>query len=275
ELREPTARELGDAGDRLAHVCSRILAVAVAELEDPAGAPATAEGLEPLEEAAGAAPEGGGSRRGTGAVIVDELAGAAAPVGGAPASEPPDEPASEIEIRDERGWEGPAAWIGSIGRQLERYAGDGLAFSVLLVELGGFERQHAERATDAERLGEDVERLLTGELRALGVEREGPGGPSTGALTAAGSFTRERPGRYWLLAPRTDRHGAQRLAEALTRAIAAASSACRMGLDVAIGTASCPADGREAAALAAHADVALYAARAAARGPAAGARERF
>jgi GGDEF domain-containing protein len=272
ELREPSARELGDVGDRLAHVCSCILAVAVAELEEGRH--------DPPDERAGvpqAAPRRSAHADG-GAVIVDELADAAAPVGGRGelAREPPETPSGEIEIRDERGWEGPAAWIGSIGRQLERYGHDGLPFAVLLVELAGFERLHAERAADAERLGEDVERLLAAELRALAAERAPAAGPSMGALTAAGSFTRERPGRYWMLAPRTDRHGADRLAEVLERAIRAASTARRIPPEVAIGTASCPADGREASALAAHADVALYAARAAARaaGPAAAARER-
>jgi hypothetical protein len=272
ELREPSARELGDVGDRLAYVCSCILAVAVAELE--------AGRHDPPDEEAGvlqAAPRGSAQADG-GAVIVDELTDAAAPVGrlGELAPEPPETPSGEIEIRDERGWEGPAAWIGSIGSQLERYGHDGLPFAVLLVELAGFERLHAERAADAERLGEDVEGLLAAELRALGAERAPAAGPSMGALTVAGSFTRERPGRYWMLAPRTDRHGADRLAAALERAIRAASTARRIPPEVAIGTASCPADGREASALAAHADVALYAARAAARaaGPAAAARGR-
>jgi GGDEF domain-containing protein len=276
ELREPSARELGDAGDRLAYVCSCILAVAVAELEESRPGPDAGEEEPGPAPVAPARPDSGRT------VIIDELAGASAPVGGpreilAEPPEPPEPPEApeaeiEIEIRDERGWDGPAAWIGSIGRQLERYGHDGLPFAVMLVEIAGFERLHAQRSADAERLGEDVERLLAAELRALSETREATAGPSMGALTAAGSFTRERPGRYWMLAPRTDRHAAERLAEALAREIRAAAAARWIPAEVAIGTASCPADGREAPALAAHADVALYAARAAARatGPAAG-----
>jgi GGDEF domain-containing protein len=79
-----------------------------------------------------------------------------------------------------------------------------------------------------------------------------------------------------MLVPRTDRHAAEALAETLAREIRGAAAARWIPADVAIGTASCPADGRAAPALAAHADVALYAARAAARaaGPASGSRGR-
>ncbi len=79
------------------------------------------------------------------------------------------------------------------------------------------------------------------------------------------SLTCERPGRYWLLTPQTDGVAARRLAEQL--ASAARSSASRRGtpLEVAVGIAVCPEDGRQASELAAHADVDLYAARAAGR----------
>src|SRR5271157_2851940 len=61
------------------------------------------------------------------AVLVDELA----------LEKPP-----QIEIRDVRGEEGPAAWIGSIGRRLERHEQDGSPFAVLLVELVDIKRLH-------------------------------------------------------------------------------------------------------------------------------------
>ncbi len=80
-----------------------------------------------------------------------------------------------------------------------------------------------------------------------------------------GSLTRERPGRCWLLMAETDRDGAGELAERLARAVASRASNRGAPLEVAIGVAVCPQDGREAAMLAAHADVGLYAARAAVR----------
>jgi GGDEF domain-containing protein len=153
-----------------------------------------------------------------------------------------------IEIRDVRGEAGPAAWIGSIGRRLERYAQDGLPFAVLLVELLDSERlAHAEPLDEMSRLSSEVQDALARELRP------------------ADSLTCERPGRYWLLTPQTDGVAARRLAEQL--ASAARSSASHRGtpLEVAVGIAVCPEDGRQASELAAHADVDLYAARAAGR----------
>ncbi len=157
-------------------------------------------------------------------------------------------PAPEIEIRDVRGEEGPAAWIGSIGRRLERHEQDGAPFAVLLVELLDSERlRHAEPAGEVSHLIGQVEEALARELRP------------------ADSLTLERPGRYWLLAPQTDGTGARMLAERLARSIRSSASHRGTPLELAIGIAVCPEDGRQAAALAAHADVGLYAARAAGR----------
>jgi hypothetical protein len=142
---------------------------------------------------------------------------------------------TEIEIRDERGDEGPAAWIRSIGRQLDSFREDRISFAVLLVELRG----------DGEGAWERVEEILSQELRAL----------------AGARLTRERAGRYWLLAPGNDRLGAGVLAEQIASALASFIQARRLALSVAVGTAVCPEDGRRASALAAHADVGLYAAR--------------
>jgi GGDEF domain-containing protein len=195
------------------------------------------------------------------AVLVDELA-PAAPVQSAPEIET-DGPAAEmrlriddrpwvlapeIEIRDVRGEEGPAAWIGSIGRRLERHEQDGAPFAVLLVELVDTERlRHAEPAGEVSRLMSQVEEALARELRP------------------ADSLTRERPGRYWLLAPQTDGTAARMLAERLARSIRSTASHRGRPLELAVGIAVCPEDGRQASALAAHADVGLYAAQAAGR----------
>jgi len=167
------------------------------------------------------------------AVLVDELA--------------PVQP-SEIEIRDERRERDPTAWIASIGRRLERYERDGVPFAVLLVELADVGRlRHAELPGEVARLTGLVETALAGEL------------------APADSLTRESPGRYWLLAPETDASSARALAGRLAEAVRGAASHRGAPLQVAVGIAVCPVDGSQAAALAAHADIALYAARAAGR----------
>jgi hypothetical protein len=107
--------------------------------------------------------------------------------------------------------------------------------AVLLVDLRGEGGGSWER----------VEEILVQELRA----------------GAAGTMTRERAGRYWLLSPATDRLGASALAVQITFALEAFVRARRLQLSVAVGTAVCPEDGTRASALAAHADVGLYAAR--------------
>jgi GGDEF domain-containing protein len=162
--------------------------------------------------------------------------------------DPPRKARPQIEIRDVRGEEGPAAWIGSIGRRLERHEQDGSPFAVLLVELVDIERLgYAEPAEELSRLTSLVEEALARELRP------------------ADSLTRERPGRYWLLAPQTDAPGAQVLVERIARAVRSAVSHRGTPLEAAVGVAVCPEDGRRASELAAHADVGLYAARAAGR----------
>jgi hypothetical protein len=270
ELREPAARLVGDACDRLAYVCAETLAAALEAMPAlgvgrvreggrertvvEAGAEA---GLRDLHVPA-AGVQSGAPRVPGEAVIVDERVApmaasfASEPVRSrqAPASLAPDAPAVEIAIRDERREEGPAAWIGLIGAQLERFEHDRAPFAVLLVELVDIEQlQRPGHVEDLARAAGEMERALTGALGAW-----------------AGSFTRERPGRCWLVAPETDLVGAELLAERLARAVAASH---RGGsLTLAIGTAVCPEQGREASALAAHADVGSYAARSRAHAPA-------
>jgi GGDEF domain-containing protein len=173
-------------------------------------------------------------------VLIDELAPTAA--------EPHAQARPQIEIRDVRREEGPSAWIGSIGRWLERYERDAAPFSVLLVELVDIERlRHAESPEEMSRLTSLLEDALARGLRP------------------ADSLTRERPGRYWLLAPQTDRAGAQALAEWIARTVRSSANHRGTPPEVAVGVAVCPDDGRQASELAAHADVGLYAARAAGR----------
>lgn len=207
--------------------------------------PSAREGTRPQEE------------RST-AVLIDELALGEPPAGAMPAGAPPAREPREIEIRDEReeesrrepgrGGEGAQAWIASIGRRVERYERDRAPFAVMLVELADVERlRHAELPGEVARLTGLVETALSGELRP------------------ADSLTRESPGRYWLLASETDAGGARTLAERLAEAVRGAASHRGIPLEVSIGIAVCPADGALAQALAARADIALYAARAAGR----------
>jgi GGDEF domain-containing protein len=257
-IADPSVRLLEDLGDRLAYVCSMLLAAAL----DASPAPASSTDKQVHEERGGpdhharAPREPAGVRAGEGrAMIVDEHA----------ASERVDvweeatgrrEPAgAEIEIRDQRRVEeGPAAWVSSIGAQLERFDRDGRPFAVLLVEPVELDRlRRDEPEEELRRLAEGLEDTLRAEL----------GGWS-------GSLTRERPCRCWLLAPGLDRAGAEHLAGRLLVAVRSRVLDPRGApLAIAVGTAVCPEDGRQAAALAAHADVGLYAARSAAGRPAA------
>lgn len=255
ELRPPAfepaaARRVADLADRLAYVCARTLAAALSAMpaeglagREPAPAGATGGATRPYEQPGGPGPP-------REAVIVDERApGEATPAsaGAEPAGRlEPLAPRAEIEIRDERREAGPAAWIGSIGRQLERFERDGRPFTVLLIELERLRRDGPPG--EGSPLAVQVEDALAGEIAPL-----------------RGSLTREGPGRYWLLAPNTDRAGAERLGERLAGAV---GSLLRLRLsppEVAVGAAVCPGDGREPATLAAHADIELYAARSAAR----------
>jgi GGDEF domain-containing protein len=168
----------------------------------------------------------------------------------APPPPPPPAAPAEIEIRDERLEEGPAAWIRSIGRELERFAQEARPFTVLLIELMDVEHlNRTELPEEVLRLAARVERTLELELRTISERR-------------AGSLTREAPGRFWLLAPGVGVLRAGALADQVAEAVRRSVSHRGQPLEIAVGTAVCPDDGVQAPALAAHADVALYAARA-------------
>jgi hypothetical protein len=241
------ARRLLDAGDGIAAACAELLA---AELD--AG---TAEHAPAVETPVGATPAARAA--GQPVVIIDEGHGpapgarrvpeppASAPVSGeAPLvadsrrtavshEEPHPAPvapfAPSIAARDAR--QGPAAWIGSIGAQLEAFRQDGRPFSVLLIEM-----LEPAAALDAESATRALQERL-GQWRGL-------------------TLTREGPGRYWLVAPGADRAGAASLRDLVEMPRGEAK-----GGPVAVGIAHCPEDGRDAAGLAAHADLDLYASR--------------
>jgi hypothetical protein len=266
-----SSRQLADLSDRLAYVCTRAMAADLvaarsqAEVEDAGRTSSAAEGAARTVDAK--APLARAR-----VVIVDERSEQQVPepepraagLEQRAAEEEPDRPLSwdesppvppgrgseQIEIRDERGEEGPAAWIGSIGRQLTRYADDGVPFAVLLVEPAGLERMRNSQGP--------------GELQLLGEQLE-----EAFEVVWPGSVTRQRLGRYWLIAPATNRLGVRELVARLREAVAPAVTYRGAPLQLAVGTAACPDDGQEASALAAHADVGLYADRATiARAPA-------
>ncbi len=246
ELGPVSAREMGDVADRLAHVCALALAATLEREKDAPPAPGASRPLRP--PVIGLTPDVPAR---TAAVIVDELEPApeaAVPPG---AGEPAE---IEIEIRDQRARPGPSAWIATIGRRLEDFHQDARPFSVLLVE--PLQPAMAHELAGAGDLSERIERSLEAELAGRTRERSG---------AAEEVLTREAPGRWWVLSSETDRAGAEALAQRLTRAAAAITDRLGEPVELAVGTAVCPTDGREPSALAAHADVGLYAARSSAR----------
>jgi hypothetical protein len=245
-----STRLVADLADRLAYVCSTALAATLAL--DSVAAISNVDDLPAIDpdghprgpEEAGNDPNSLSSATRP-AVLVDEQDRRAFQARSFEADRPR-QMMPEIEIRDERGGEeGPAAWIGSIGRHLERYEQDHTPFAVLLVEFVDVGRpHHAEPSGEISPLMGQMEEVLTREL------------------SPADSLTRESPGRYWLLVPQTDGAGAEQLAQRLVRAVRSSASHRGTPLAVAVGVAVCPENGQQAAALAAHADVDLYAARA-------------
>lgn len=243
ELREPGAAQVAELAARLARVCSVVTQSAVAALQTAeaagGGAPVELEREEPWIVAS------------RGASVGDGAGGADAPRGDVP--EAPELVVADAgaafagEASGTSGGEGPAAWISSIGRRLERFEEDRRPFAVLLIEVADLHRLGQAQAPEtlADAIGA-IERALSSELRP------------------ADQLAREGPGRYWLVTPETDADAAIALADRLAAAVSERGAAHRGApLRVVIGTAVCPDDGREPAALAAAADVGLYAARAA------------
>jgi hypothetical protein len=173
---------------------------------------------------------------------------------------PPASTAPEIEVRDQRGEEAPAAWISAIARQLECFEQDQLPFAVLLVELGDAERlRRAALPGAVSGLTGRIERAFEHELHRIG------GHPARRRGRPGGTVTSERPGRYWLVVPEADAPGARRLAEWVVHTIGPLAGPRWAPLEVMVGLAVCPDDGREPSALAAHADDGLYTPRPARR----------
>lgn len=167
-----------------------------------------------------------------GAVLVDERESAPAP----------------ISIRDARPDGEGMPWSAAVQRRLDRYLQDREPFAVLLVELLDAKRLRLSQALrDAEGQLREVESSMVEQLRP------------------ADTLVRETDGRYWLVAPGTAAEDAHRLALQLAAATRRCASHRGAPLEIAVGIAICPDHGVEAAGLAGHAEVDLYAAQASGR----------
>jgi GGDEF domain-containing protein len=225
-LHRPAPSLVADLADRLA---ATVAAVAAAALEGGRGPAVTARPGD----------------RGPLAAILREPeeevapAPAAAPASPFPARGPTVEDAADFHSR-------VAPWTAAVERQLERHATGGAPFALLCLEVADLDRLVA-----AERDG-DVALAL--EAAEAGVSAQ---------LRPADVLVRERPGRYWLVAPDTDGDGARSLAHLLGAAVAGVRGHRGAPLEAAVGVATCPRDGTDAPTLEGRAEEGLFAARAA------------
>jgi GGDEF domain-containing protein len=140
--------------------------------------------------------------------------------------------------------EGAEPWMAAIARRLGRDGDGPRPFAVLALDADG-----ADRLLEADD-GSAARALAAAEaaIRA--------------ALPGAADVVREPPGRLWIVTAVPDAAAARALGERLA---AAGATATHHGepLTFSIGLATCPDDGTDSAALVAHADEGVFAARAA------------
>jgi GGDEF domain-containing protein len=128
----------------------------------------------------------------------------------------------------------------------ERHVASGRGFALLAIEVDDAQRlAAADREGAAASALARVEQAVRAELRPGDV------------------MGREEDGRLWVVAAELGATGGRALAERLADAVAAAASLHGASLTASIGIAASPAEGTEPGALAARADEALFAARAA------------
>jgi GGDEF domain-containing protein len=109
---------------------------------------------------------------------------------------------------------------------------------------------------------DDAARLLAADSEAAAAALARAQDAVRGELRPGDVLGREGNGRMWVVAAELGSSGGRALAERLADAVAAAGTVRGAPLAVSIGIAAAPADGTDADALAAHADEALFAARA-------------
>jgi len=213
--------------NRLAQVCSALAAAALAQLEE-ARAAASEEGTQP-----GDAASATGEDRGPRIEMQEE---------GREEGEETIEDPWAIEPPTE---EDEPPWPNGVASEIKSHPDPDVPFVVLVVEVADLERlREAEESPALERMMSDVERVLREPLGAD--ERLAP----------------EGTGRWWLVAFDAGPPEGRALAQQLARAVRAAVEHRHAPLKVAIGIASSPEDGTDAAELAERAEEELYAARA-------------
>ncbi len=153
-----------------------------------------------------------------------------------------------IEIRDVRR-EGPSrSWTRTIEHRLERFESDAVPFALLLGEVVPQGRPFAsDPDTRRPSTLSDVKDALSRELGPLD------------------RLCEEREGRYWLIVPEVDVALARKLAERLANSVNSALRATERHVEIAVGIALCPAHGRDTPTLCAHAEMDMYAAKAASK----------
>jgi GGDEF domain-containing protein len=134
-----------------------------------------------------------------------------------------------------------ADWLGAAARLLA----DSRPFALLAVEV------------------DDAARLLAADPEAAPAALARAHDAVRDELRPGDVWGREGEGRLWVIAAELGSSGGRALAERLADAVAAAGTVRGAPLAVSIGIAAAPADGTDAEALAARADEALFAARAA------------
>jgi Diguanylate cyclase, GGDEF domain len=126
-----------------------------------------------------------------------------------------------------------------------RFLADGRAFALLAAEV------------------DDAARLLAADPEGAASALAGADDAVRAELRPDDVLGREGDGRLWIVAAQLGASGARALAERLADAVASAAAPHSAPLAVSVGIAAAPADGTDVDALAAHADEALFAARAA------------
>lgn len=283
ELVRPEVDQVAELSGRVAHVCAVVVASALAggsvltrgappspKADEPSDrltptpeSPTASAPPPPPAAATLSSPPPAGPATPRGPVIASAPTAPGVPTGPPPPFFEPDaegrvlvsdarpavEPAttrarSLVSVADPPVDAWPKSWLGALARRLERYADEHVGFAVLVLEVDGLERLLAAQT------GREVATAIDAVERGIGDE-----------LRPADALIHERMGRYWLLAPDTDRAAARQLAR---RLIAAARQAGHRGapLTLSVGVALCPDDAHDATTLSELADEGLFAARA-------------
>jgi GGDEF domain-containing protein len=175
--------------------------------------------------------------------LAERLAWVCDRVAAAAVSAPRGGEADAFRVRDAR--EAPAPPVHDWRAAATELLADGRTFALLAIEV------------------DDVERLLASDPE-VAVDALARAAQAVSAELRPGDVLgREGDGRFWVVAAELGATGARALAERLADAVAAAATVRGAPLAISAGLAAAPADGADLDTLAARADEALFAARAA------------